>query len=117
MSNSFLAVGMQGSNNSLVVNNGGLVTAGSAYVGDLSNSSGNSVLVTGTNSYMSNSFLAVGMSGSNNSLVVNNGGLVTAGSIYIGDNATISNSYTGLGTTNVTLIGRTLLATPNGNSV
>ncbi|MCE9543158.1 MAG: autotransporter domain-containing protein [Verrucomicrobia bacterium] len=71
--------------NSLVISNGGMVANGFGYIGLNTNSSNNSVLVTGTNSLWTNSGdLYVGYDGSGNSLVISNGGRVANVSGYVG---------------------------------
>ena len=80
--NGDLIVGLDGSGNSLVISNGGVV-ASSQYnyggvVGLNADSTNNSVLVMGTNSLWNNSGdLIVGLDGSGNSLVISNGGKVS----------------------------------------
>ena len=76
-----LIVGRQGSGNSLVISNGGNVSASFSNSGMViglgGSSSNNSVLVTGSQSFLSNSnVIIVGGSGSGNSLTVSNGGTV-----------------------------------------
>jgi T5SS/PEP-CTERM-associated repeat protein len=75
-----LYVGYWGIGNSLVISNGGTVhnNGGPVYIGYGSIASNNSVLVSGTGSLWSNSYVGVsiGYQGSGNSLVINNGGAV-----------------------------------------
>jgi T5SS/PEP-CTERM-associated repeat protein len=92
-----LYVGYRGSGNSLVISNGGRVAnLGEGTIGDLgTNSSNNSVLVTGAGStWASSDSLFVGFQGSSNSLVVSNGGRVTNSGSYgsIGDRRTSDNN-------------------------
>jgi T5SS/PEP-CTERM-associated repeat protein len=92
-----LYVGYRGSGNSLVISNGGRVAnLGEGTIGDLgTNSSNNSVLVTGAGStWASSDSLFVGYQGSSNSLVVSNGGRVTSSGSYgsIGDRRTSDNN-------------------------
>jgi len=77
-----LIVGLDGSGNSLVISNGGVVTNSQYNYGGVlglnADSTNNSVLVTGTNSIWNNSGdLIVGLDGSGNTLVISNGGVVT----------------------------------------
>ncbi|MGO9246268.1 MAG: hypothetical protein ACLPT4_13065 [Verrucomicrobiia bacterium] len=79
-----LFFGAAGPGNSLVISNGGRVIGSSPseafVVGDSSSSSNNNVLVTGIGSVWSNSGpVTIGLSGSGNSLVISNGGLVISG--------------------------------------
>jgi len=88
-----LMLGWCSSSNNLIVSNGGNVIAPSLSIGYLTNGSGlaafNQVLVTGSNSLMSNASIAIGYQGNSNSLLVGNGGLVTVATTYIGQ---VSNS-------------------------
>ena len=86
-------VGMEGTNNSVVLSNGATMTAGGIYVGYSywNVGSGNSLLVTGTGSSLTNSGILavgydgiVGIKGNNNSVVLSNGATMTAGRIYVG---------------------------------
>jgi T5SS/PEP-CTERM-associated repeat protein/autotransporter-associated beta strand protein len=77
-----LIIGYDGYSNSLTISNGATVENGSSSYGGViglnSDSSNNSVLVTGSNSLWNNSGdLIVGLDGSGNSLVISNGGAVT----------------------------------------
>lgn len=76
-----LSIGWSGAGNGLVVNNGGQVnSAVGGRVGNLSSSSWNSVLVTGTGSSWSNGgTLFVGRFGSSNTFVISGGGVVSCG--------------------------------------
>lgn len=96
-----LFVGASGSGNSLVISNGGGVSVtGSSYgtvIGINPGSANNSLLVTGTNSFLSNSLsLYVGMGGSGNSMVISNGAHVVnvMGDIYSSGNSVL---VTGVG--------------------
>lgn len=83
-------VGREGDNNSLTVSNGGRVASANGYIGTFGNSSGNSALVTGTNSVWTNSSdLRVGREGSGSTLTISNGGVAASSNGYIGS-ATIS---------------------------
>jgi T5SS/PEP-CTERM-associated repeat protein len=80
-----LYVGYEGSGNSMVISNGASVYNGDSFYGGViglgSNSDGNSVLVTGSNSLWSSSrILRVGNLGNSNSLVISNEGTVWVGS-------------------------------------
>jgi T5SS/PEP-CTERM-associated repeat protein len=71
-------VGDYGSGNSLVITNGGRVSADWGLLGNDTNSVNNQALVTGAGSVWSNSTVTfVGYSGSSNRLVIREGGLVT----------------------------------------
>ena len=77
-------VGERGGGNILTISNGGRVAGAYGYVGSFSNSSGNSALVTGTNSLWSTTFqLYVGEQGASNTLTVANGAKVAASDIVI----------------------------------
>ena len=102
-------VGMEGTNNSVVLSNGATMTAGGIYVGYSywNVGSGNSLLVTGTGSSLTNSgILAVGTGGSvgseanNNSVVVSNGATLNSYSAAIstGSSNSFSNSVIVTGT-------------------
>ena len=84
--NSFaMHVGNFGSGNSLVISNEGKVASFFGIIGISTNSSNNSVLVTGTNSLWTNSStLYVGYLGSGNSLTISNGGTVADLEGFIG---------------------------------
>lgn len=97
-------IGYQGQGNSLTVADGGAVYASLASIGGFGTAAGsnNSVIVTGTGSVFSVSEpsygLIVGTKGINNSLIVSNGGLVTATRTMIGGNPSVpgagaSNNY------------------------
>jgi T5SS/PEP-CTERM-associated repeat protein len=80
-----LYVGYEGSGNSMVISNGASVYNGDSFYGGViglgSNSDGNSVLVTGSNSLWSSSrILRVGNLGNSNGLVISNEGTVWVGS-------------------------------------
>lgn len=80
-SNSNLYVGYQGMSSSLIISHGGTVVATNSFIGYETNSSNNSVLVTGVGSLWSNSgTITIGTTngGGGNSLTINNGGLVLA---------------------------------------
>ncbi|MFZ0435497.1 MAG: autotransporter-associated beta strand repeat-containing protein, partial [Chthoniobacterales bacterium] len=86
-------VGFTGSGNNLVMSNGGRVANGFGTIGFLAESSNNSVQVTGNNSTWTNSNeLNVGLSGSSNSLVISDGGMVANGGGIIGNASTSSNN-------------------------
>ena len=82
----FLCVGLHGSGNSLAIANGGQVFSVGAEIGDWSDASNNSVLVTGTGSvWISSGYLAVGdRSSPSNSLTIANGGSVLDTIGYVG---------------------------------
>jgi T5SS/PEP-CTERM-associated repeat protein/autotransporter-associated beta strand protein len=127
-SNSTLSVGYNGSGNSLVISNGGVVADYSDYLGYNSSSSNNSVLVTGNNSLWSNRYsqLVVGVGGSSNSVVVANGGEVSDGSsVSLGANSSnntmlVSGSNSLLTTSELDVgydgVGNSLIVT-NGGTV
>jgi T5SS/PEP-CTERM-associated repeat protein len=76
-----------------VISNGGSVTSYFSFIGNATNSSNNSVLVTGTNSTWTNvANLYVGETGRSNSLVISNEGSVKNSVGYIGLSATSSNN-------------------------
>jgi len=86
-------VGLQGSDNSMVISNGGTVASGYGYIGLYGVSSNNSVLVTGTSSLWTNSEeIYVGLIGSDNSMVISNGGTVANSYGTIGSYNTSSNN-------------------------
>ncbi len=96
-----LYVGSNGAFNQLVISNGALVGNVFGYVGFNTSSSNNEVIVTGTNSFWSNSSgQRVGRSGSGNRLVISDGGLVGTSFCTIGENPSSSNNevlVTGVG--------------------
>jgi T5SS/PEP-CTERM-associated repeat protein len=78
-------MGNGGSGNSLVITNGGsVVSGGVAYLGELSVSSNNTALVTGSNSLWSSGSLLVGDNGINNKLTINKGGRVVCSFAQLG---------------------------------
>jgi len=94
-------VGSTGTNNYLQIDSGGQLTnITDAVIGNAATASGNSALVTGTNSSLfipntaivAGSRLFVGNSGSRNSLTVSNGALVSAGSRIFNAGASGSSS-------------------------
>ena len=92
-----IAVGFDGSGNSLVISNGGAVLGGTNGVGGIIGadipSSNNAVLVTGSNSTWSNSLdLYVGFAGNNNSLTISNSAVVRDANGFIGNYYLSSNN-------------------------
>jgi T5SS/PEP-CTERM-associated repeat protein len=86
-------VGHQGSDNLLVISNGGWAINGIARIGYLASSGNNTAIVTGTNSVWNNNFnLFVGQVGSGNLLVISNSGVVFCGTANIGFSASSSNN-------------------------
>ena len=113
-----LYVGVIASSNSLVISDGGSVSNQlDAYIGLATNSSNNSVLLTGAGSTWSNTgILYVGYSGSSNSLVISNQGSVINSNAYIGYLDTSSNnSVTVTGTNSVWTNTGTLYVGYEGN--
>jgi len=92
-----LFIGYGGSSNSMVISSGGIVANSNALIGWDTNSSNNSVLVTGTNGAYASTWtnsgdLYVGNSGSGNSLVISNGcQVMNGGSGVIGNNTPNNN--------------------------
>ena len=79
-----LTIGAIGAANRLVISDGARVVDQAGYVGASNTSTGNTVLVTGTNSLWSNtSILIIGGQGSG-TVTVANGGVLSAASIQIG---------------------------------
>jgi len=75
-----LYVGEDGRDNKMVISNGGMVANATASIGRNATTANNSVLVTGAGSTWTNTDgLLVGYEGSDNSLVISNGGYVAAG--------------------------------------
>jgi len=75
-----LVVGNEGSDNSLIVTNGGRLTSARSYIGFGSNAFNNVVVVTGSNTLWSNlNDLEIGVSGTGNTLRVEDDGKVTVG--------------------------------------
>ncbi|MFZ0615531.1 MAG: hypothetical protein WAN16_03665, partial [Chthoniobacterales bacterium] len=87
-----LYVGYGGSSNCLTISNVGTVSSTITYIGNDESSSNNSLLVTGGGSFSSSSSIAVGYSGSGNSLTISNVGTVSSTITYIGANETSSNN-------------------------
>jgi T5SS/PEP-CTERM-associated repeat protein len=81
--NQTLRVGSGGSGNQLIVSNGGhVVVTGNLFDGFDVNSGNNQIAVSGTNSQLTAGALLVGNGGgANNSLLVSNGGAISAGSM------------------------------------
>jgi len=81
---SYVKIG-EGSSNSLIVSNGGEVRSSTGYIGYLSGSDNNSVTVGGAGSLWTNSsVLYIGRAGSDNSLIISNGGEVRSRSGHVG---------------------------------
>jgi T5SS/PEP-CTERM-associated repeat protein len=73
-----LRVGDSGPGSRLTIDNGGRVNNTDGQIGRLSTSTNNIVLITGTNSFWSNSgSLIVGISGGGNSVTIQDGGMVS----------------------------------------
>ena len=103
-------IGENASYNHLVVQNGSTVTTFGAYVGYGGSSDFNSLTITGGGSGWSGSQISVGSSGSNNTLVVENGAFMSIGltSVVIGANAGADNNSVivrGTGSTWVSALG------------
>jgi len=84
-----LTIGYDGSSNSMVISNGAVVANGEfnygGVIGQNSDSSNNSVLVTGAGSVWTNSGdLTIGYDGSSNSMVISNGAVVANGEFNYG---------------------------------
>lgn len=92
-SSSWLIVGVYGSFNSLVVSNGGtVVNSGNGWIGRTTNSSNNTVLVTGEGSTWRSGLLDVGRLGPGNRLIISNGGSVVCQWSYISQDPNSSNN-------------------------
>ena len=94
-----LVVGDSGSSNSLIISNGGSVNVnsggGSSYIGFQSNSSNNSIVISGTNSSLGATTLTIGAAGSGNSLTVSNAGSLSSAGLILGASSeSSSNSLT-----------------------
>jgi len=90
---SSLYIGDNGSGNQLTISNGAAVTDSAGYIGEISNSFYNAVLVTGSNSVWNHSGgLLVGNNGSGNRLTVSNGAVVRNTIGNIGNNIGSSNN-------------------------
>src|ERR1017187_1801751 len=77
----------------LTIENGGELSNGTGFIGYTTNAEYNAALVTGNNSFWSNSVdLYIGVSGSDNSLTISNGGVVINNFGYIGYNTMSSNN-------------------------
>ncbi len=110
-----LITGYLGSNNTLLVSNGGLVqAAANTLIGYQAGSNGNSVSVTGSNSTLTASdSLITGYLGSNNSLLVSNGAkvqvasnnLIGFSSGVVGNSALVTGSNSMLTTAGITYAG------------
>jgi T5SS/PEP-CTERM-associated repeat protein len=73
---SYFYVGFNGSDNRLIISDGGQVISGTGSLGSSSTSTNNSVLVTGTNSRWTLQKFTTGTQSHANSLVISNGGQV-----------------------------------------
>ena len=92
-----LIVGEDGSGNSLVISNGGKVSNAysqfGAVIGLNTDSSNNSVMVSGPQSLLSNALgIMIGSGGSGNSLAISNSGVVASGYGVLGANSSSSNN-------------------------
>ena len=101
-------IGYNGSSNSLVVNGSSspasLRTVGSTWIGYYEGDSNNSLTVTGSNAFIGNrdGIIAVGGSGSGNTMVVSNGAVAKGAQIMMGYQSSSSNNsllVTGAGST------------------
>jgi T5SS/PEP-CTERM-associated repeat protein len=94
--NSSCLIGDNGSNNRMTINKGGRVVCGSAQLGYFGSASGNSVWVSDTNSVWDVSataaILSVGLTGSDNSVVVTNGAQLLGYYVYVGNYPSSGNS-------------------------
>jgi autotransporter-associated beta strand protein len=120
-------IGYNGSSNSLVVNGSSspasLRTVGSTWIGYYEGDSNNSLRVSGSNAFYGNrdGLIAVGTSGSGNSMVVSNGAVAKGVQIMMGYNSSSSNNsvlVTGAGST-LNLTNGTLIVgySGSGNSL
>ena len=88
-----LYVGNQGSGNSLIITNGGRVTTGYTYVGAVEGAENNSVHVDGAGSaWNCSGILGIGLYSAGNNLVIQNGGVVTDETGYIGNRSSSVNN-------------------------
>ncbi|MBI5774055.1 MAG: hypothetical protein HZA89_09975 [Verrucomicrobia bacterium] len=89
-------IGANSSFNRILVSDGAVVQNVRGYIGGNTNSFSNQVVVTGTGSRWENSgALALGNSGSGNSLEIYSGGVVTSASSVIGQTKRIGSSFSG----------------------
>jgi T5SS/PEP-CTERM-associated repeat protein len=80
-----LRIGQDGSGNSVVISDGGTITNGWTYIGTSDRANSNTAIVTGTGSRWSSEVdFNVGYSGSYNSLVISDGGMVSNGKHFRG---------------------------------
>ena len=94
-----LSVGYQGSGNSLVISNRGTVANREVTIGFEVGSSNNTVLVTGSNSLLTNSsWLVAGWHGSGNSLTISNGARAIVTDVYVANASGGSNTILVTGT-------------------
>ena len=119
--NTSVWVGSAGSGNSLVISNGGEVIGG-GDMGHDSSSSNNSILITGPGSICSNNLdVSVGLSGTGNSIVISNGGRMSARvACYMGTNPGSSSNrvvVTGSGSIWTTRQDRYVGISGSGNSL
>ena len=90
-----LYVGYSGASNRLSVANDGHVFSVNGYIGYNASSSNNTVVAQEAVSYWSwlvSSNLYIGYNGANNSLIVSNGGAVSANNVIVGANASSTNN-------------------------
>ena len=106
--NGDLDVGYFGSGNSLVIGSSGNVFNVNGYIGNQAGANSNAVSVTGASSVWNNSSsLFVGYAGSGNSLLLTNGGTVSATNIVVGATPSSTGNV-------VTVSGGSLYATNGG---
>jgi T5SS/PEP-CTERM-associated repeat protein/autotransporter-associated beta strand protein len=80
-----LNVGFQGSDNTLTIQSAGKVQANATKIGGYDGSTGNEVVVSGTNSLLSNTtYIAVGYGGDGNALTIQNGGKASNADAFVG---------------------------------
>ncbi len=114
--NGVMGVGLSGSFNTLLISNGGTVINNAAYIGSNTGANSNSAIVTGPGSVWNNKNdnnsgqMAIGTSGSFNTLLLTNGGtLLSAGDVILGRDAPSTNNR-------LTVAGGNLIVTNTGGT-
>ena len=86
--------GLEGSSNSLGIYDGGIVNSFVGIIGDTATATGNTVAISGLGSmWVNENQIYIGESGSGNTLTIDDGGVVSDASAYIGHSYGSSNNY------------------------
>jgi T5SS/PEP-CTERM-associated repeat protein len=114
----YLNVGNYRNTNFMTVSNGALVNVYQSYIGE--EASGNQLIITGQKSLISNSdsFYIADYGGSNNSVLITNGGSAVVGNnLYVGDvSNSVNNSITVAGNSTLTVSSNAYIGSADASS-